>query len=140
MGLVSFSVTIKISGNSTSPTSTLKSTVLFGISICPFASIIWKLGVGPYLTSDCGTSNWIFSRSASGIALDRAHVSKRSSEWYCAKIHRKIEHSYFVFEPKIGGQQNIFRFASSRDKGVHKPSCNCCSRRELSSVMVKFSP
>ena len=51
-GLVSFSITMKISWKSMSPTSNLSSTVLYGFSSCPLATIIWKLGAGPSLIMD----------------------------------------------------------------------------------------
>ena len=76
-GLVSFSMTIKISWKSMSSTSSLSSTVLFGV--CPLATIIWKLGAGLSLIIDCGANNRISRRSASGIVLDRAPVSIRPS-------------------------------------------------------------
>ena len=72
IGPVRFSITMKKSWNSFSPTSNFHSTVLYEVSSWPFATMIEKLGAVPSFTIDCGVRRRIFLRTASGIALDRA--------------------------------------------------------------------
>ena len=78
-GPVRFSITMKVSWNSMSPTSNFSSIVLLRVSNYPLATIICEFGGGPSRIIDCGESKRIFRMSISGIAQDNAPVSIRSS-------------------------------------------------------------
>ena len=56
-GLVRLVMTMKGFLNKISPTLNWSSTVLLGVSKCPFATIFWKAGGGPPFKIFCGTSN-----------------------------------------------------------------------------------
>ena len=101
MGLDNFSITMKISWNSMSPTSNFSSTVLFGVSRSPFATIIWNDGAGPSFTIDWGASSRIFLRSASGIALEWAPVSMRPSNVSSQKSIGKYSIRLLILRPRL---------------------------------------
>ena len=58
---------LKSSWNSMSPTSNFNSMLLLGVSDCPLATIIWKIGGGPFGITDRGaSSHWTRHQCQSG--------------------------------------------------------------------------
>ena len=108
-----------------SPTSNFSSTVLFGVSKSPFATMIWKDGAGPSFTMDWGANRRIFLRSSSGIALEWGPVSIRSSR---------------VNSPKSIGKYSIRRLNLSprfAERGTYDGSPSLATKKCKKTVSSK---